>query len=209
MPDHFRERRERVLRAIEPGALVVFSAPVALRNNDVEHEYRQDSDFYYLTGLDEQESVLVLKSTEPHFVLFVRPRNPERETWDGPRAGVEGAVQKFGAVSAYPIEELDTKLPELLNGVPRLFCRLGQDAQTDARVHKALATMRRRARLGVEWPTYVTFVVMDEDARQRFCSVACRLALRRVLDREARYRQRRRRWRREQRTRRCQRRDTS
>jgi Xaa-Pro aminopeptidase len=153
MRERISERRDRVLRAIEPGALVLFSAPVALRNNDVEHEYRQDSDFFYLSGFDEPDSVLVLKSTEPHFVLFVRPRSPERETWDGPRAGVEGAVRNFGADMAYPIDELESKLPELLSSLPRLFYRIGADAAADAKVHKALATMRRRARLGVEWPT--------------------------------------------------------
>jgi Xaa-Pro aminopeptidase len=153
MREHFQQRRERVLRAIEPGALVLFSAPVSLRNNDVEHEYRQDSDFYYLTGFDEPESVVILKSTEPHFVMFVRPRNPERETWDGPRAGTDGAVRDFGATVAYPIEELDAKLPELLGGLTRLYYRFGADAAADAHVHKALGLMRRRGRLGIEWPT--------------------------------------------------------
>ena len=153
MAEQFKERRERVLRAIEPGALVLFSAPVALRNNDVEHEYRQDSDFYYLTGFDEPESVLVLKSTAPHFVLFVRPRNPERETWDGPRAGIEGATRDFGADAAYPVGELDERLPDLLGSLPRLFYRVGAEPAADAHVHRTLAAMRRRGRLGVEWPT--------------------------------------------------------
>jgi Xaa-Pro aminopeptidase len=155
MPEQFRQRRERVLGAIGPGALILFSAPVSLRNNDVEHEYRQDSDFYYLTGFDEPESVLVLKSTEPHCVLFVRPRNPERETWDGPRAGLEGARKTFGADVAYGIDELDAKLPELLSSLPRLYYRLGADAAADAHVHKALSLLRRRSRLGAEWPTMV------------------------------------------------------
>jgi Xaa-Pro aminopeptidase len=153
MPEQFRERRERVLHAIQPGALVLFSAPVSLRNNDVEHEYRQDSDFFYLTGFDEPESVLVLKSTEPHCVLFVRPRNPERETWDGPRAGIEGARRDFGADAAYPIDELDSKLPELLCSLPRLYYRVGVDLAADVHIHKTLSLMRRRARLGIDWPT--------------------------------------------------------
>src|SRR3954471_1548718 len=104
----FSVRRERVLAAIPPGVLVVPAAPLAIRNNDVEHEYRQDSDLYYLTGLDEPESVLVLspEHATQRVVLFVRPRNPERETWDGPRTGVEGAVAHFGADAAFPIAEL-------------------------------------------------------------------------------------------------------
>jgi Xaa-Pro aminopeptidase len=153
MPEQFRVRRERVLQAIQPGALVLFSAPVSLRNNDIEHEYRQDSDFFYLTGFDEPESVLVLRSTEPHFVLFVRPRNPERETWDGPRAGLEGARRDFGADVAYAIDDLDSKLPELLSSLPRLYYRVGVDLAADVHIHKTLSLMRRRARLGIDWPT--------------------------------------------------------
>src|SRR6188768_3214171 len=99
----FKERRERVLAAIHPGVLVISAAPLAIRNNDVEHEYRQDSDFYYLTGFDEPDSALFLRSDgDVRSVLFVRPRDPERETWDGPRAGIEGAVADFGADQSFP-----------------------------------------------------------------------------------------------------------
>ncbi|HEX3775080.1 MAG TPA: aminopeptidase P N-terminal domain-containing protein, partial [Polyangiaceae bacterium] len=84
MHNEFKERRDRVLAAIHPGVLVIPSAPLAIRNNDVEHEYRQDSDFFYLSGFDEPESVLVLNSqSDEPFTLFVRARDPEREVWDG------------------------------------------------------------------------------------------------------------------------------
>src|SRR5438309_3402533 len=107
MHNEFEERRERVLAAIRPGVLVIASAPLAIRNNDVEHEYRQDSDFFYLTGFDEPESVLVLNSaSDQPFALFVRARDPEREVWDGARAGIEGAVSDYGADIAFPIAEL-------------------------------------------------------------------------------------------------------
>src|SRR5258706_5106831 len=110
----FSERGKRLLEAIHPGVLVVFAAPTALRNNDVEHEYRQDSDFFYLTGFDEPDSVLVLSSVaeKEKFVLFVRPRDPERETWDGRRAGVDGARSELGADAAFTVSELPAKLPE-------------------------------------------------------------------------------------------------
>src|SRR5436190_17262898 len=115
MQSEFAERRKRVLRAIEPGILIVPAAAVAIRNNDVEHEYRQDSDFFYLTGYEEPDSVLVIASNaEQPFLLFVRPRDPEREVWDGARAGVEGAVRDFGADAAFPSAEFESKLPELL-----------------------------------------------------------------------------------------------
>src|ERR1700678_137352 len=80
-----------------PSVAVLPSAPVFIRNNDVEHEYRQDSDFFYLTGLDEPESVAVLDAQDRTFTLFVRPRDREREIWDGPRAGIEGARETYGA----------------------------------------------------------------------------------------------------------------
>src|SRR6188508_2119634 len=128
----FKQRRERVLAAIHPGVLVIPAAPLAIRNNDVEHEYRQDSDFYYLTGFDEPESVLILSSEHAHrTVLFVRPRDKDRETWDGPRAGVEGALGLPGVDAAFPIGELAQRLPEYLSGARRLHHRLALDGEFD------------------------------------------------------------------------------
>lgn len=145
-----------MLEAIHPGALLIFSAPVAIRNNDVEHEYRQDSDFFYLTGFDEPESALLLRSDgDAKTVLFVRPRDPERETWDGPRAGVDGAVRDFGAERSFTVAEFDAKLPELLQGVPRLFYKLGAQEEEDARVLKAIASLRRRTRQAMVYPTSI------------------------------------------------------
>src|SRR3954447_3328276 len=111
------DRRQALMQQFPAGVAVFPAAPVAIRNNDVEHEYRQDSDFHYLTGFDEPESVLVLASEHPdhEMVLFVRPRDPEREVWDGARAGVEGAVSEFGADAAFPISELAQRLPEYLS----------------------------------------------------------------------------------------------
>jgi Xaa-Pro aminopeptidase len=156
MHNEFKERRERVLAAIRPGVLVIASAPLAIRNNDVEHEYRQDSDFFYLTGFDEPESVLVLNSnSEQPFTLFVRSRDPEREVWDGVRAGVEGAVSDFGADVAFPIGELSLKLPDVIQNTERVFYRLGKDRAFDDTLLTALDRVRARARLGVTCPTSI------------------------------------------------------
>jgi Xaa-Pro aminopeptidase len=150
------QRRRRVLELLHPGALLVFAAPVALRNHDVEHEYRQDSDLFYLTGLEEPQSALLLSSVkETRFVMFVRPRDQEREVWDGPRAGVEGAVSKYGADVAHPWSELADKLPDLLADTPRLFFDLGRDRAADEQVLSAIARLRARARQGVTWPTHI------------------------------------------------------
>ena len=156
MHDEFKERRERVLAAIHPGVLVISSAPLAIRNNDVEHEYRQDSDFFYLIGFDEPESVLVLNSqaSEP-YSLFVRARDPEREVWDGARAGVEGAVAEFGANAAFVIGELAQKLPDLIQNTERIFYRLGKNRSFDDTLLATLDRVRARARLGVTCPSSI------------------------------------------------------
>jgi Xaa-Pro aminopeptidase len=149
----FKARRARALEGVRPGAVVIFSAPEALRNNDVEHEWRQHSDFHFLSGFDEPGSVLVLRTEpEPRFFLFVRPRDPEREVWDGPRAGVEGAVSAFGADEAFPIGELEQKLPTLLENVDTLCYELGRERTNDDIVLKAIDLVRRRSRRGVTAP---------------------------------------------------------
>ncbi|KPK16695.1 MAG: hypothetical protein AMJ62_04260 [Myxococcales bacterium SG8_38] len=153
----FAQRREKLLEAMGDGVAVLPSAPLALRNHDVEHPYRQDSDLYYLTRFDEPESLLVLTNQhdEHRTVLFVRPRKREREIWDGPRAGVEGAVERFGADAAFPIDELDDRLPDYLGNVERLHYRLGRDERTDAKVLGCLNHLRRGARRGVTAPEVI------------------------------------------------------
>jgi Xaa-Pro aminopeptidase len=136
--------------------MVVFAAPTAIRNNDVEHEYRQDSDFHYLTGFDEPDAVLVLSGVRAdEFALFVRPRDPEREVWDGPRAGVDGATSEFGAKVSHPIGELDEKLPDWLENAERLYYRLGCHRGEDDRVLSAIQRTRPRARRGSLYPTEI------------------------------------------------------
>lgn len=152
----FQERRERVLAAIHPGVLVIPAAPLAIRNNDVEHEYRQDSDFFYLTGFDEPESVLVLNSqSEQPYTLFVRARDPEREVWDGARAGVEGAVSEYGADVAFTIGDLAQKLPDAIQNTERIFYRLGKNRSFDDTLLGAIDRVRGRARLGVTCPSSI------------------------------------------------------
>jgi Xaa-Pro aminopeptidase len=131
---------------------VLPAAPVHLRNNDVEHEYRQDSDFFYLTGFDEPECVLVLDARDRKTTLFVRPRDPEREIWDGHRAGVEGAKTHYGADQAFAVTEVDEKLPSLLQDRKRLHYRLGKDRRFDDRVLAAIDRVRGRQRTGVQAP---------------------------------------------------------
>jgi len=150
----FAARRKQLLDAMGDGVAVFPSSPLAVRNNDVEHPYRQDSDLYYLTGLEEPESLLLLtrQREENRMVLFVRPRKREREIWDGPRAGVEGALTSFGADVAYPIDELAKRLPDYLGNVERLHYRLAQNAEVDAEIFRCINQLRRGARRGVTAP---------------------------------------------------------
>ncbi|HEY5959264.1 MAG TPA: aminopeptidase P N-terminal domain-containing protein, partial [Polyangiaceae bacterium] len=156
MLDCFAERRKSVMEAMGQGVLVVFAARPTFRNNDVEHEYRQDSDFFYLTGLDEPCCALVLSAElEQPFVLFVRPRDPERETWDGERIGVDGALSRYGAHAAFPFDELNAQLKELLKGKSRLYYAIGRDAQNDEQVLRTLAFLRERGRRGDTGPVEI------------------------------------------------------
>jgi len=150
----FAARRKQLLEAMGDGVALFPSAPVALRNQGVGHPYRQDSDLYYLTGLDEPETLLLLTNQheEHQVVLFVRPKKREREIWDGPRAGVEGAVADFGADVAYPIDELAEKLPDYLGNVDRLHYRIAQNREADAIVFDCLNHLRRGGRRGVTAP---------------------------------------------------------
>jgi Xaa-Pro aminopeptidase len=155
----FARRRDAFLDAMSaasPSAVAVLpAAPVFVRNNDVDHEYRQDSDFFYLTGFDEPESVLVLDAQERKVTLFVRPRDREREVWDGPRAGVDGAKLQFGAHDAFVVSELDEKLPNLLQNRRRIYYRLGASRRFDERLLSAVDRVRARQRTGASAPTEI------------------------------------------------------
>jgi Xaa-Pro aminopeptidase len=150
--ENFRARRKHMMAAVAPGATAVLpSAPVAVRSGDVEFVYRQDSDFYYLTGFTEPESVAVLSPGHPdgEFVMFVRPRDKERETWTGRRAGIEGAIVEYGADKAYVIDELEKILPRYLEKSERVYYPLGLNEKMDERVLKLIRwAQSMRPRIG-------------------------------------------------------------
>ncbi len=149
-----RARRAEVMHRLGAGAAIIPAAPHALRSGDSHHRYRPSSDLLFLTGFCEPEAVCVLapQHAEHPFVLFVRPRDPEREVWDGPRAGVEGAREIFGADAAFPIGELDTRLPSFLRGAEELHVALGQDEDFDRRVLRAARAARVAERKGISAP---------------------------------------------------------
>lgn len=150
------------MRMIGKGGIAILpSAPTRTRNRDVEHAYRQDSDFHYLTGFPEPEAVAVLVPGRAHgeFVMFCRDRDAERETWDGRRAGPEGAVKDFGADDAFPISDIDDILPGLLEHCERVYYAMGFNAEFDQQLLGWINQLRAAAKNGVTAPT--EFVALD------------------------------------------------
>lgn len=150
MQSEYRQRRAAVMEAIGQSTAIFCSAPTAVMHNDVDYLYRQDSDFFYLTGFNEPSAVAVLApSHEEHkFVLFVQPKDPEKETWSGYLAGVEAAKEEYGADEAYPISELAEKLPQYVEKAPRLYYHFGNDQAFNSRIislwQRSLAKMTKK-----------------------------------------------------------------
>lgn len=146
----FAERRKKIGREIPNSALVVFAHPEHIRNDDVHFAYRQDSNLFYLTGFEEPESILVLRPGKiPETVMFVRRRDPERETWDGFRYGPEGVEREFKIDKTYPIDEFQKVVPNLLKEVESVYYRLYKNKDADEQMQKALeGTKRVQARTG-------------------------------------------------------------
>ncbi|MGH9904127.1 MAG: Xaa-Pro aminopeptidase [Pyrinomonadaceae bacterium] len=132
---------------------IIPSAREATRSNDTQYRFRQDSDFFYLTGFEEPDAIAVIAPEhEPKFTLFVRPRDPEREIWDGRRAGVEGAKSEYGAEAAFPIVEFDEKLHDILDGADKLYYRLGVNSDLDDTIIRQIARMRALNRKPIHPP---------------------------------------------------------
>ncbi|MBM5812460.1 MAG: M24 family metallopeptidase [Gammaproteobacteria bacterium] len=160
--DEFARRRRQLQRLMGRGAIAILpAASVRHRNGDVEYPYRPDSDFYYLTGFPEPEAVAVLLPGRPQgeYVLFARERDATRETWDGARSGVEGAVVEYGADDAFPIGDIDEILPGLLERCTRVFYTMGTHPEFDQRVIGWVNRLRTQAGRGLHTPQ--EFVALD------------------------------------------------
>jgi Xaa-Pro aminopeptidase len=144
----FTHRRKRFMDAIGNALAVLPSAPIAVRSADVEFIYRQDNDFYYLTGFAEPESIAMFAPGENQsFILFVRPRDKERETWTGRRAGIEGAMTEYGANNAHATDEFQRIAAKYIERAERIYYPLGINERIDARMLemvKSAAAMRPR-----------------------------------------------------------------
>ncbi len=149
-----RPQLAEFMRRMDPNSVAIIpSAREATRSNDTQYRFRQDSDFLYLTGFEEPEAIAVVApAREQKYTLFVRPRDPEREIWDGRRAGVEGAKSEYGADEALPVVEFDEKLPDILDGAEKLYYRLGVNPDLDDTIIRQIARMRALNRKPIHPP---------------------------------------------------------
>ena len=165
----YARRRKALMAQMEPNSIAVLpAAQVYVRNRDVEHAYRQDSDFQYLTGFPEPEAVAVLIPGREHgeYVLFCREKDKERELWDGYRAGQEGAVSEYGADDAFPIADVDDILPGLIEGRERVYYAMGANQDFDRRLTNWINVIRSKARLGATPPNeFVALAHLLHDMR--------------------------------------------
>lgn len=143
------------------GVAILPSAPVRMRSRDVGYRYRQDSDFHYLTGFAEPESVAVLAPGRANgeFIIFCRERDHEREQWDGSRAGTNGAVDDFAADDAFPIDDIDDILPGIIEERNCVYYTMGAYADFDIRITEWVKSLRARASMGSHTPH--EFVALD------------------------------------------------
>src|SRR5437016_7964293 len=143
------------MRRMDPNSVAIIpAAREAVRSHDTNYRYRQNSDFFYLTGFEEPDAIAVIApASEKKFTLFVRPRDPEREIWDGYRAGVEGAVRDYKADEAFAVAEFDEKLAEILDGPASLYYAFGNGSpELDTKIIRQLSLMRETNRKPLEPP---------------------------------------------------------
>jgi Xaa-Pro aminopeptidase len=160
--EEFKKRRRQLMSMVGQGGIVILpAAPVRMRSRDVEYRFRQDSDFFYMTGFAEPEAVAVLipGREKGEYLLFCRERNKKREQWDGLRAGQRGAVDQYGADDAFPIEDLDDILPGIMESCDRVYYTMGMYSEFDSRMADWVNTLRSRLRRGTQTPH--EFVALD------------------------------------------------
>lgn len=174
----YAKRREAVMRSMGANSIAILpSAQAVIRNNDTHYPFRQNSDFYYLTGFEEPEAMLVLlpNRKEGEYLLFNRVRDRDKEIWDGPRAGQAGACTEFLADAAYPIAEFYDMLPALLENKTTIYYSLGYHPQIDERILAILTSMHTKFRSGMQTPvgfTDLTTIVHEMRLRKSPAEIA-------------------------------------
>jgi Xaa-Pro aminopeptidase len=160
--NEFARRRKQLMRMVgDEGIAILPSAPIRTRSRDTEYNYRQDSDFYYLTGFAEPDSVAVLipGRSKGEFVIFCREKDPQRELWDGKREGQDGVMQNYGADDAFPIDDIDDILPGLMESCNRVYYTMGMYSDFDQRIADWVNSLRSGLSKGLHTPQ--EFVALD------------------------------------------------
>lgn len=152
--EEYRQRRQRLAQQLPPGSVALIAAAgEQLRNGDTHYRFRQASDFYYLTGFNEPDALLlILAGDDGDSLLFNRPHNAAEEQWTGRRLGQEGACRQLGMKQAFSIDDLATKLPECLAGKSTVYCAIGTNQLLDERIAVACRILKKQARRGVQAP---------------------------------------------------------
>lgn len=151
----FARRRRNLMELMEPNSIAIIpSAQQQMRSRDTEYHFRQDSDFYYLSGFEEPESVLVLVPDRAHgeFVVFCAERDAQAELWNGQRAGPDGACSRFGADDAFPVGDIDDILPGLIEGRDRVYYSMGRSTRFDQQIMEWVNTIRSKEASGAVPP---------------------------------------------------------
>ncbi len=171
----YAKRRNILMQKIAADDIVIIpAANEVIRNGDATYPFRQHSDFYYLTGFEEPEAVMVLapQHKSHDYILFNRPRNTEDEMWDGPRAGQQGACQTFLADESFAIGDFENRLPELLSGCSTIHYPVGFNKAFDAILMRAMNAMRAKLRGDYEFPIRIADVTPLVHEMRLFKSVA-------------------------------------
>lgn len=158
----YKRRRKHLMQIMGDDAVAILPAAlVRMRNRDAEFQYRQDSDFHYITGFDEPEAVAVLVPDREHgeYILFCRENDKKMETWNGLRAGQDGAISKYAADDSFPIDDIDDILPGLLENKEKVYYTMGVHPDFDQQVIKWVNRLREQSRMGIHTPS--EFVALD------------------------------------------------
>ena len=158
----FARRRKNLMQMVGKGGIAILpAAPIRTRSRDVEYRFRQDSDFYYLTGFAEPDTVAVIAPGRDsgEFLLFCRDRDVEKERWDGQRMGTEGAIERYYADDAFPIEDIDDILPGIMESCERVYYTMGLYKDFDARIADWVNSLRSGGNRGLHTPQ--EFVALD------------------------------------------------
>lgn len=160
--EEIARRRKELMQQMEPNSIALLcAAPESTRSNDTEYPYRQNSDFYYLSGFVEHDAVLALLPGRERgeVVLFCQEKDKARELWTGVLMGPDQAIKQLKIDDAFPIGDIDDILPGLIEGRNRVYYSMGKDPRFDQRVMDWVKIIRGKARQGAHPPG--EFQVLD------------------------------------------------